>query len=262
VNVIRVPDHASVATIPVGSDPHSVAFTPDGRFALVTNSLSDTVSKINTDSFLVVGTIPVPQVPQGIDVSGLGDFAYVAGSRLARVAKINLASNQVVANVAVPAAPVGLAVTPTANFQVAAQATPTRSRRGSSPTRSPTRTRARGRSNDATASIPANTFANAWGRHRQRRQRRSLGTWPAARAVRSRSRCSWPPLPPGLQLTTTAVLAGRRHFRAGDGDRNGQPTPQYSLGKVDAGIRSSPGAMSTITYANNAAANANGEGAS
>ena len=102
------PLHAELARIPLDARAYWLTFSPDGRFALVTNSLSDTVSKINTDTFLVVASIPVPQVPQGIDVRGQGDFAYVAGSRLARVAKIDLARNLVVANVAVPAAPVGL----------------------------------------------------------------------------------------------------------------------------------------------------------
>ena len=84
VSVIRVMDHAVVKTIqhPSFANPHGVAFTPDGRYAYITNENLDgsfpqhhptegagnigNVQVIDTQTFEVVKTIEVEVDPTGI----------------------------------------------------------------------------------------------------------------------------------------------------------------------------------------------------
>ncbi len=48
-----------VKRIPVGRNPRSVAFSPDGRFAYVAATLDDAITVIETSGFTVAGTIPL-----------------------------------------------------------------------------------------------------------------------------------------------------------------------------------------------------------
>jgi len=66
-----------VAEVPVGLDPRSVAITPNGRTALVTNRGDGTISIIDIDSEAVVSTVTVGVYPYGI-VSGDDRLAYVS----------------------------------------------------------------------------------------------------------------------------------------------------------------------------------------
>lgn|GEM_PF-2606243 len=63
-------------TIPVGSDPESIAINPAGTYLYVGNAGSKTISVISTLSATVVATIPVPITPSYVAVSPNG--AYVA----------------------------------------------------------------------------------------------------------------------------------------------------------------------------------------
>ena len=64
--------------IAVGSDPQSVAFSPDGGKAYVTNSGDGTVSVIDATTDLVVGSpINVGSGPWGVAFSPDGSVAYV-----------------------------------------------------------------------------------------------------------------------------------------------------------------------------------------
>jgi len=65
---VLVLDAATLATrttIPVGSVPAEVTFSPDGRWAFVANGTSDDVSVIDRASKTVVKTIPVDREPVG-----------------------------------------------------------------------------------------------------------------------------------------------------------------------------------------------------
>ena len=66
VSVISIATNMVVATIPVGSNPHDVAITPEGQLAYVTNSGAGTVSVISTASNTVVATIPAGTTPLGV----------------------------------------------------------------------------------------------------------------------------------------------------------------------------------------------------
>jgi YVTN family beta-propeller protein len=66
-----------VATIPVGSEPLGVAFTPDGTQAYVANIGSNTVSVIATATNTVVAEVTVIE-PAAVAVSPNGQDVYVA----------------------------------------------------------------------------------------------------------------------------------------------------------------------------------------
>ncbi|MGH2889135.1 MAG: PKD domain-containing protein, partial [Solirubrobacteraceae bacterium] len=80
VSVIDTATNSVVgAPIPVGSTPHGVAITPDGRFAYVANFGSGTVSVIDTGTNSVVGApITVGAKPDGIAIAPDGGHAFVA----------------------------------------------------------------------------------------------------------------------------------------------------------------------------------------
>ena len=64
--------------IPVGAAPTSVAFSPDGTRAYVTNTNDDTVSVIDTAIAAVIDTVVVGDEPGALAVSPSGTEVYVA----------------------------------------------------------------------------------------------------------------------------------------------------------------------------------------
>ncbi len=112
VSVIATASNTVVATVPVGSQPHGVAITPDGAFAYVTNTSTDDVSVIATASNTVVATVPVGVTPSGVAITPDGAFVYVGNFDANDVSVIATASNTVVATVPVGVGPHGVAITP------------------------------------------------------------------------------------------------------------------------------------------------------
>jgi YVTN family beta-propeller protein len=68
------------ATIGVGSLPQGVAVSPVGTRAYVTNTLSGSVSVINTATNHVTATIGVGSAPEEVAVSPDGTRAYVTNA--------------------------------------------------------------------------------------------------------------------------------------------------------------------------------------
>jgi YVTN family beta-propeller protein len=66
VSVIDTATNTVVATVDVGSFPLSVAVTPNGQRAYVTNQSSKSVSVIDAATNAVVATVPVGLGPQGV----------------------------------------------------------------------------------------------------------------------------------------------------------------------------------------------------
>lgn len=58
------PDLELLASVPVGTDPDWVTFTPDGRFAYVANAHSNDVTAIDMHTYEAVATIPVGEAPK------------------------------------------------------------------------------------------------------------------------------------------------------------------------------------------------------
>ena len=112
VSVLDTASNTVVATVPVGSDPHGVAVTPDGAFVYITNRGSNTVSVIASASNTVVATVPVGNNPRGVAVTPDGAFVYVANGFSHTVSVIASATNTVLATVPVGNFPTGVAVTP------------------------------------------------------------------------------------------------------------------------------------------------------
>ncbi len=112
VSVIDTASYTVVTTIPVGSIPHGVTITPDGRHAYVANYGSGTVSVIDTSSNTVTATVGVGAGPYGVAISLDGTHAYVSNGNSSTVSVINTSSNTVSATVAVGAQAAGIAITP------------------------------------------------------------------------------------------------------------------------------------------------------
>jgi YVTN family beta-propeller protein len=105
----------------VGTDPMGVAVSPDGRFAYVTNTVSSSVSVIETGTNSVTATIPVGDVPSTVAFTPDGRFAYVTSTcghdrasicATGDVAVIDTGSYAVLAIITVGERPEGIAITP------------------------------------------------------------------------------------------------------------------------------------------------------
>jgi YVTN family beta-propeller protein len=97
-----------VAEIPVGLDPRSVALTPNGRIALVTNRGDGTVSIIDIDSESVVNTVSVGVYPYGV-VSNDDRLAYVS-LQSGEIVELDIASATVLRRIPLSDEPSGLAL--------------------------------------------------------------------------------------------------------------------------------------------------------
>ena len=58
-----------LTTVAVERGPRSVAITPDGTRAYITNQFADSVSVIEIATNTVIGTIPVGDGPKGIAIT-------------------------------------------------------------------------------------------------------------------------------------------------------------------------------------------------
>ena len=76
VSVLRA-NWSPVFEEPVGGGPSAVAVRPDGARAYVTNSLSNSVSVLDTATNTVVATVAVGAQPQGVAIRPDGARAYV-----------------------------------------------------------------------------------------------------------------------------------------------------------------------------------------
>lgn len=111
LSVIDTSSNTVVATVPLGSQPNSVALTPDGSRAYVTNGGGD-VWVLSTSSNAVLAKIVVGGYPSGIAITPDGTRAYVTKDNANSVAVIDTSRNAVVATMNVGAAPGGVAITP------------------------------------------------------------------------------------------------------------------------------------------------------
>lgn len=93
-------------SIPVGSTPTGVAFSPDGALAYVTNQLSSTIGKVDVERGIQTAALPVPGDPFFVAAApdGLGVYATLNTKALAVIK-----GNSVVATIAVGEAPNGIA---------------------------------------------------------------------------------------------------------------------------------------------------------
>ena len=112
----RHPDQSLTDTagtpITVGSEPWSIAITPNGHTAYVTNEASNSVTPINLSNNTAGAAIAVGSTPWGIAITPNGQTAYVANSGSGTVTPINLSNNTPGTPIAVGNDPQGIAITP------------------------------------------------------------------------------------------------------------------------------------------------------
>jgi YVTN family beta-propeller protein len=78
LSVIDLATSTVTATVPLERNSTAMAVAPDGRAVYVTNSGSDTVSKVSTTTNTVEATIAVGRFPSAIDISPDGSRIFVA----------------------------------------------------------------------------------------------------------------------------------------------------------------------------------------
>jgi YVTN family beta-propeller protein len=101
------------APIPVGADPDSVAISPDGRTAYVSNELDGTVSVIETATDRVIGApIAAGSNPAEVALTPNGATLYVTDELSNRVTVIDTASRAAIGSIKVGSFPNGIAVAP------------------------------------------------------------------------------------------------------------------------------------------------------
>jgi YVTN family beta-propeller protein len=114
-NTVTPIDTATGSTgspIAVGTEPTSVAITPDGKTAYVVNQSSDNVTPINTLTNIAGTPISVGSLPQGIAIAPDGKMAYVTNALSNTVTPINIATNTTQPWIPVGHDPEGIAITP------------------------------------------------------------------------------------------------------------------------------------------------------
>jgi YVTN family beta-propeller protein len=97
--------------VPVGKEPRSVAILVSKPWAYIANTVSGTVSVIDTGSFATVATVHVGTEPQALVASPNGRFVYVANANDNTVQVIDTNTNGVVATIPVGRSPRALAIT-------------------------------------------------------------------------------------------------------------------------------------------------------
>lgn len=113
-NMVSVVDTSSdtvTATIPVGSQPHDAAVTPDGSQVFVANQGDGTVSVISTATDAVTATITVFGGAWSVAIDPAGQYAYVI-SPGDLLTKIDIATDTVTGRAPVAVQPRSLAVSP------------------------------------------------------------------------------------------------------------------------------------------------------
>jgi YVTN family beta-propeller protein len=118
VSIIDTTTQQVTATVPAGSGPEGLAFTPDGALAFIASTGSNAVSVIDSDPLSptynsLLASIPVGSQPYGVAVTPDGNFAYVTNQCSNNVYKIDAHAFAVVGSpIPVGANPLGIAITP------------------------------------------------------------------------------------------------------------------------------------------------------
>ena len=92
----RTSDNQWVTPITCGVDPLIIAITPDGTKAYVSNSLSGTISVVDTATDMVLTTIPGFTRPIGLDVTPDGATVYVCDYLGDVVIRIDVATDTII----------------------------------------------------------------------------------------------------------------------------------------------------------------------
>jgi YVTN family beta-propeller protein len=112
VSVVDTAQNTAGVKIPVAAGTDRVVFTPDGRFAYVTNFAdAGAISVVDIAGNKVTATFGVPAKPNGLAISPDGRHLYVASSTPGVLTVIDTAGNKVTATIPVRKNPDGVALT-------------------------------------------------------------------------------------------------------------------------------------------------------
>lgn len=103
-----------VGEVAVGSQPSGVAWSRDGRVALVADWAGGDLAilDVKADGLAVVGRVALGPEPRGVAIAPDGKTAYVALGIRDEVARVDLSTREVTGRVKVGREPRGLAITP------------------------------------------------------------------------------------------------------------------------------------------------------
>ncbi|BAE86319.1 cytochrome D1 domain-containing protein [Desulfitobacterium hafniense] len=96
--------------VEVGEHPAHIVFTNDGKYALVTNNGSNSVSVIDITTFKVKGTIPTGKGPHGFRISKNNKYAYIANMGQDTVSVLDIANMKETKKIKVGKTPVTTAI--------------------------------------------------------------------------------------------------------------------------------------------------------
>ena len=109
VTLLDLPGLSLRAEVPVGADPRTLSFTPDGARLLVANYGAGTISVIDVAAGRVEAEVAVGARPYGV-VAG-SDRAYISLAGQPQIVVLDLATLTVAARIPVEPFPTGLALT-------------------------------------------------------------------------------------------------------------------------------------------------------
>jgi YVTN family beta-propeller protein len=116
VAVIDAATNKLAAAVEAGAGLHNITFTPDGRFAYVSNSAADTVTAVDAVKLAKIADIPVGKTPVPVAYSAASRMVYAAAINGAAVSVIDPARQQVVRSIPVKRGTVALRFDPTGRF--------------------------------------------------------------------------------------------------------------------------------------------------
>ncbi len=99
----------SIAEIPVGDDPRSVAFSPNNQLLLVVNRGSGTLSVIDVPNRALLNTYELGILPYGV-ITANDQFAYVTLQGTNEVIQLDFTTGQIIERIPTPPNPAGLAI--------------------------------------------------------------------------------------------------------------------------------------------------------
>jgi YVTN family beta-propeller protein len=94
----------------VGSHPRGIIFNPNNNLLYITNSFSNTVTVLDTETDKIVANIPVGTTPQSIAVNPQDNRIYVVNTGSNDVSAIDGSTNTVIGTTKVGNSPTGIAV--------------------------------------------------------------------------------------------------------------------------------------------------------
>ena len=112
VTVIDTKSQEIVSNLTLGSGHHELAFTPDGKYILVTSEADNEVTLINTENFKEMETSETGNLPVSVKVSADGKRAFVANGGEGTVDVFSLPDLTLQTSIKVDPGLTGMSLTP------------------------------------------------------------------------------------------------------------------------------------------------------